>query len=268
MPIVESGKDGKFVGKSVLTLKKVDGKWKVQKATTQAISVKGVADDPKIVKGVQKWHDKTLNYLQGIIGQSTGEFSGQESNHQDSAIVDFVNNVQREVAGTQLSACASFNPAQSIAKGPVTRQEIAGLYIYENYLYGIRITGAELRKYMEFAADHYGVQPDYNYDMIQGVDYTIDTTKPSGHKITKLQYQGKDVKDTDSFTMAINDYRMNGGGGYMAAMGYTGDKRPEVVFNSIKQMGDDGQVRSILMKYIQDKGTITPTCDHNWNVIK
>ena len=268
VPIVESGKDGKFVGKSVLTLKKVDGKWKVEKATTQAVSVKGVADDPKIVKGVQKWHQKTLAYLQGVIGQSTGEFSGKESNHQDSAIVDFVNNVQREVAGTQLSACASFNPAQSIAKGPVTRQEIAGLYIYENYLYGIRITGAELRKYMEFAADHYGVQPDYNYDMIQGVDYTIDTTKPSGHKITKLQYQGKDVKDTDSFTMAINDYRMNGGGGYMAAMGYDGDARPEVVFNSIKQMGDDGQVRSILMKYIQDKGTITPTCDHNWNVIK
>ena len=86
---------------------------------------------------------------------------------------------------------------------------MSGLYIYENYLYGIRINGAELRKYMEHAASFYGTTPDYNYDMIQGVDYTIDLNQPVGHRITKLQYQGRDVKDTDSFTMAINDYRMN-----------------------------------------------------------
>ena len=60
MPVVESGKDGKFVGKSDLTLHKVDGKWKVEKVTTQAISVKGVADDPAIVAKVKPWHDKTL----------------------------------------------------------------------------------------------------------------------------------------------------------------------------------------------------------------
>ena len=119
---------------------------------------------------------------------------------------------------TASSASASFNTSQNIDKGAITLQEMSGLYIYENYLYGIRINGAELRKYMEHAASFYGTTPDYNYDMIQGVDYTIDMNQPVGHRITKLQYQGKDVKDTDTFTMAINDYRMNGGSGYMAAM--------------------------------------------------
>lgn len=99
---------------------------------------------------------------------------------------------------------------------------------------------AELRKYMEHAASFYGTSPDYNYDMVQGVDYTIDLNQPVGHRITKLQYQGKDVKDTDTFTMAINDYRMNGGSGYMAAMGYTNGKKPKVIFDSMKLYGDDG----------------------------
>lgn len=210
MPVVESGKDGKFVGKSDLTLHKVDGKWKVEKVTTQAISVKGVADDPAIVAKVKPWHDKTLTFLQQVIGEATDAFPGAESNHQDSAIVDFVNDVQRHYAGTQLSAGAAFNTSQNIDKGPITLQEISGLYIYENYLFGIEINGAELRKYMEHAASFYGTSPDYNYDMVQGVDYTIDLNQPVGHRITKLQYQGKDVKDTDTFTMAINDYRMNG----------------------------------------------------------
>lgn len=267
VPVVESGKDGKFVGKSDLTLHKVDGKWKVEKVTTQAISVKGVADDPAIVAKVKPWHDKTLTFLQQVIGEATDAFPGAESNHQDSAIVDFVNDVQRHYAGTQLSAGAAFNTSQNIDKGPITLQEISGLYIYENYLFGIEINGAELRKYMEHAASFYGTSPDYNYDMVQGVDYTIDLNQPVGHRITKLQYQGKDVKDTDTFTMAINDYRMNGGSGYMAAMGYTNGKKPKVIFDSMKLYGDDGQVRSLITRYIKEKGTITPTVDHNWTVI-
>lgn len=267
VPIVESGKDGKFVGKSTLTIHKVDGKWKVEKVTTDAISVKGVKDDPAIVAQVKPWHEKTLNQLQTVIGQAADEFSGAESNHQDSAIVDLVNEVQRHYAGTQLSASAAFNTSQNIAKGDITLQEMSGLYIYENYLYGIRINGAELRKYMEHAASFYGTTPDYNYDMIQGVDYTIDLNQPVGHRITKLQYQGRDVKDTDSFTMAINDYRMNGGSGYLEAMGYTNGRKPEVVFDSMRKYGDDGQMRALMIQYVKEKGTITPTCDHNWTVI-
>ena len=268
VPVVESGKDGKFVGESKLTLKKVDGKWKVEKVSTKAVSTKGVKDDPAIVAQVKPWHEKTLKNLQTVIGQASDVFSGAESNHQDSAIVDLVNEVQRHYAGTQLSASASFNTSQNIDKGPITLQEMSGLYIYENYLYGIEINGAELRKYMEHAASFYGTTPDYNYDMIQGVDYTIDMTKPVGSRITKLQYKGKDVKDTDTFTMAINDYRMNGGSGYMAAMGYTNGKKPKVIFDSMRKYGDDGQMRALMIRYVQEKGTITPACDHNWNVIK
>ena len=267
VPVVESGKDGKFVGKSTLTIHKVNGKWKVEKVTTEAVSVKGVKDDPAIAAQVKPWHEKTLAELQTVIGQAADEFSGAESNHQDSAIVDLVNEVQRHYAGTQLSASAAFNTSQNIAKGDITLQEMSGLYIYENYLYGIRINGAELRKYMEHAASFYGTTPDYNYDMIQGVNYTIDLNQPVGHRITKLQYQGRDVKDTDSFTMAINDYRMNGGSGYMEAMGYTNGRKPEVVFDSMRKYGDDGQMRARMIQYVKDKGVITPTCDHNWTVV-
>ena len=268
VPVIESGKDGKFVGKSDLTLKKVNGKWVVTAAKTENISVKGIVDDAAIEKIAKPVHEKTLADLQTVIGKSTGEFSGKDSALKDSTIVDFVNNVQREIAGTQLSAAAAFNPGAVIPAGNITRQDVAGLYIYENYLCGIEITGAELRKYMEFAAEHYNNGPSYNYDMFQGVDYTIDLTKPTGHKITKLQYKGKNVQDTDTFTMAINDYRMNGGGGYLAAMGYTNGRKPKVVFDSLKLYGDAGQVRNLIEKYIRDHGTISPTVDHNWNVIE
>lgn len=266
--VVESGKDGKFVARSDLQLEKqADGKWKVLSVRTQAVPVKDAPEDTAIVKQIDPLHEKTLGYLQSVIGKSMGNFSGEESNHRDSAIVDFVNDVQRYYAGTELSAAAAFNTKADIAPGDITRQEIAGLYIYENYLYGIELTGTELRKYLEFAAEHYGKAPDYNYDMIQGVEYTIDLSQSVGNRITKLIYQGREVKDQDVFTMAVNDYRMNGGGGYLAAMGYTNGRKPKVVFDSMKTYGDAGQVRSLLERYIIENGTITPKTDCNWNVI-
>lgn len=267
VPVVESGKDGKFLGKSVLTINKVNGKWQVTKARTAAVSVKGVADDPEIVAQVKPWHDKTLAYLGQQVGTANGDFIGAESNHQDSAIVDLINKVQRETAGTQLSAAAAFNTAQDIRKGPITLQQLSGLYIYENYLFGIEITGEQLYKYMEHAAAYYGTSPDYNYDMLDGCDYTIDMGRPVGSRITKLEYKGKKVQPNDKFTLAINDYRYNGGSGYMAAMGFDDTHRPKVVYDSIKTLGDDGQVRSLIIDYIQKKGSITPTVDNNWQVV-
>ena len=267
VPIIETGKDGKYLGESLLRLNYVQGEWRVEQVTTEAIPVKGVTDDSKIDALAKPWHEKTLQELSQKIGEATGDFLGAESNHQDSALIDFINNVQREAAGTELSATAALNTSQDLKKGPITLQQIAGLYVYENYLYGIEITGAQLRKYLEHAADFYGTSPDYNYDMVQGVQYTIDLRQPKGHRLTRLIYHGKDVKDSDTFTLAINDYRFHGGNGYMQAMGFDETHPPKIVYDSLKTLGEAGQVRNLIIVYLQKKKSITPIVDNHWEVI-
>ena len=42
----------------------------------------------------------------------------------------------------------------------------------------------------------------------------IDISKPLGSRITSLSVTGKSVAETDSFTIALNNYRQTGGGGY------------------------------------------------------
>ena len=72
-----------------------------------------------------------------------------------------------------------------------------------------------------------------------------------------------------SRSRAVADaYEIGSGSGYMAAMGYTNGKKPKVIFDSMRKYGDDGQMRALMIRYVQEKGTITPKCDHNWNVIK
>lgn len=281
VPIMAPAQWGLVLSKGELILKKINGKWKLSEVRTSSLSTQGIKDDPKIVNLAQSAHKATLHYLKRKIGIATGNFSGINGTTQDTALVNLINQVQRYYGKAQLGAAAFFNPNAGIKKGEITLQDIYSLYIYENYMYTIKINGQQLRQYLEHAAkfykqfsqvdgnivpNHNGV-PDYNYDMIQGVSYSLDITKPEGQRVKELIYQSKNVQDSDIFSLALNNYRFNGGGGYMEAMGFKGNKSPEVLFDSQKAFGDDGQVRNLIISYIEEKASIQPIVENNWKIV-
>ncbi|MFZ7943818.1 5'-nucleotidase C-terminal domain-containing protein [Neobacillus sp. 19] len=95
----------------------------------------------------------------------------------------------------------------------------------------------------------------YNYDVIDGVKYQIDVTKPVGQRIIKLtMMDGTAVQPTQKFIVATNNYRAGGSGG-LAEL-----KDAKVVVDS------PFENRQILMDYITEKGTINPVADNNWKI--
>ena len=50
---------------------------------------------------------------------------------------------------------ANFNPQARIPKGPVTVREIAGLYVYENTLVVLEVTGKQLKDALEHSAKYF-----------------------------------------------------------------------------------------------------------------
>ncbi|QAT40804.1 5'-nucleotidase C-terminal domain-containing protein [Clostridium sp. JN-9] len=251
-----------------------------------------IAADQAILNLAQPYEDATLKYTQTILGQSTGEFTGANQTIKPTAIMDLINKVQMQGAGTQLSIAAPLSSSAYIPKGNVTIQDIMSVYVFENFLYGVKMTGAQLKAWMEWSVRYYKQVsnssdaivkdpvlniPDYNLDQLYGATYDVDLTKPactvdstgkviSGDRIVNLKVNGKLVKDTDVFTVAINNYRFNGGGGFMKAAGLQNGDPSIVVFDSAKSLGDDGQVRNMMFKYIQDNKTISPTVADNWKL--
>jgi len=291
-----------------------NGKWIFDPAKTTAQSLAAttaVAEDSGLVALAKPYHDTALNYMQTKIGTATGEFSANGQTIKDTALMDFVNKVQMYYGGADLSAAAPFSPTAHIPKGEVTIGDISSVYIYENFLYTITVTGAQLRKYLEFSVGRYYKQyqpgdpgvmvnkdpvsgkpiPDYNLDLLQGAAYTVDLTKKGLYdaagkeitngepRITSLRVNGQDVKDTDVFKLAINNYRYNGGGGFLAAAGIvpqtTDPNKPNyVLYDSQKKLGDDGQVRSLMIQYFKDVAagkvpgvsSVDPIDDNNWQL--
>ena len=237
---------GMRVAEMTLSLTKVRGQWQVVDTSAQLWNSNAVPEDPTVIDAVAAAHQKVLTYVNGVVGTCTEAMSAATSRYEDTAAMDFINYVQADavkaaLVGTPqadlpvLSIAAPFNALAAIPKGEVTIRDVAGLYIYDNTLLGIVLTGAQVKDYLEKSASYFkqvsgtgpfaasevtnsGGTPDYNYDIMGGLDadltYDIDIAQPVGSRILNLSYAGSAVPAEAQFVIAINNYRQSGGGGF------------------------------------------------------
>lgn len=115
-----------------------------------------------------------------------------------------------------------------IPEGPVMRRHIAGLNPFANQTVGIRITGSQIRNWLEHAAllfTRLSAQntpqmlvdpnvPAFQFDTIFGLHYVIDPSAPPYQRISQLEYNGVPITADQPFILATNQFRATGGGGY------------------------------------------------------
>ncbi len=292
VPIVESTNGATGIAQVDIN---IDSNGKLSGVSTKNVTIdNSIADDQEILDLIKPYQDATVKYVDTKIGSSTGEFTGSGQTTKATAIMELINKVQKESANTQLSIAAPLSSSAFIPKGDITIKDMMAVYVFENFLYGVKMTGKQLKDWMEYSVRYYAQTnstnttvtkdsvldiPDYNLDQLYGATYDIDLTEPActidkttgrvifGNRIKNLKVNGVEVKDSDVFTVAINNYRYNGGGGFMKAAGLSNTDSSIVTYDSGKALGDDGQVRSLMTEYIKKHGEISPECSENWNII-
>lgn len=319
IPVLQPKNGATYLMEAVMDFtKNSSGKWVVSKVTTGHYTASNASDDANVTVIASGWDTTIKNWLQTPIGTSTAQYTGINGNKMYTPLVDLVNKTELYYGKADIASGASFSSAAAIPQGTIKLQDISSVYIYENYMYTIQINGTQLKQYLELCAAYFdqvaagtGVDilsnpadaanvtmttsgwPSYNYDMLTGANnslyYEINISNPVGSRIQNLTYNGKAIADTDTFKLALNNYRFNGGGpnttvagytfplakglhGYMAVMGLdalgrNGLSKPTVLWSSQTSMGDDGQVRNLIASYIQAQGTITPNTTPNWKLV-
>jgi 2',3'-cyclic-nucleotide 2'-phosphodiesterase/3'-nucleotidase len=161
---------------------------------------------------------------------------------------------------------------------------VAGLYIFDNTLLAVTMTGAQVKDYLEFSAQYYkqvtgtgpfpsdqvtnaptptapNGTPDYNYDILGGLTkpltYKIDIAKATGSRITDLEYDGTAVTADQEFVVAVNNYRQSGGGNFPHV------STAPVVYN--RQV----EIRQLMIDYVTTTGEVDPNTFHtvDWSLV-
>lgn len=251
------------VAVATLSLRRTDGEWAVVDRRGRTIPTAGRVEDPEVLAATERLHRETVRYVTSPVGTTAAAWRGDSARVKDTPIVDFILEVQRKASGADLASTAAFSLDARLGPGAITVADLARLYPYDNTLRAVRISGRQLREYLEYSARYFrgpdAVDPSvpgYNFDIVAGVDYTIDVTRPVGQRITRLMRGARVVADADSFTLALNNYRQTGGGGYAMLHG------APVVYDRQEE------IRQLLIDEVSRRGTIRPE-DYftpNWRI--
>ncbi|MEX2153531.1 MAG: 5'-nucleotidase C-terminal domain-containing protein [Gemmatimonadaceae bacterium] len=239
-----------------LRLARHGASWRVASRSANVIRARGHAEHAHVLAATEDAHTRAIQFVTAPLGTTPVAWRADSARVKDTPIIDFVLEVQRRAAGSDLASAAAFNLNADFGPGAVTMADVAELYPYENNLLrAVKISGRQLKDYLEFSTRYFreGGRPDslidpsvpgFNFDIVSGVDYTIDVSRPIGARITRLSRNGRPVAPADSLTMALNDYRQVGGGGYAMLRG------APLVY-------DQGQViRQLLVDEVQRKGVL------------
>ena len=227
-----------------------------------------VQPDAEIVALAKPYDEETQAYLSKVIGQSSTELTATDARFHDNALLDLIQRVQLEAGKGDVSMVAPFNLQARVAAGPVTVRDIAGLYIYENTLVTLEVTGQQLKDALEHSARFFRPYeagktpaelvddkiPSFNFDIAEGVDYTLDITKPYGSRIQNLTFKGQPLDLKRKLRLVTNNYRVNGGGGY------TMYRNAPVLYRSSEE------IRQLIIEWLERNGTVPATATNNWQL--
>ena len=260
------------VAVATLSLERAGGKWGVVAKRGVVVPARGHAESQAVVRAVARAHAAALRYSTAVIGSTDAVWRTDSARVRDMALIDLIQTTQLKATGADLSVASAFTLDAALAPGPITVAQIAQLYPYENTLRAVRLTGAQVRAFLEHSARFFVVEPDgqgglrtrtdpripgYNYDIVAGAEYAIDLSRPMGARIVGLTFRGRPIADRDSFTVAVNNYRAGGAGGYTMLVG------APVVFES------PTEIRELLIEEVRRRGRIAPqdVFTDNWRLM-
>lgn len=262
---------GKHLARADVYLQKsTTGGWRVYAKTARTLPADDrVEPDPEVTKLAEPYDNETQGWLAKVIGQSAEELTAKDARFRDTAILDLIQKVQLEAGKADVSMVASFNPDARIAKGPVSVRDIAGLYVYENTLAVLEVTGQQLKDALEHSAKYFKAYvpgkpasdlvdekiPGYNFDIAEGVTYELDISKPIGQRIQNLRFRGQPLSPTRKLRLATNNYRVNGGGGY------TMYRNAPVVYRSSEE------IRELIVDWVERNKTVPVKPNNNWRLV-
>jgi 2',3'-cyclic-nucleotide 2'-phosphodiesterase/3'-nucleotidase len=209
----------------------------------------------------------TDTYLNTFATNLATDLDGRWTRMEDTPVMHLLHAVARQASGAQITAMTPPGSHLFIPKGVTSVRQFYALFPADHRLCRIRISGRQLRAYLEQTARFftYSHEPDLfnkgmdpgDFDTLDGCSYALDISRAPGTRVLDLKFQGQPVKDDQTFTLGLTANRLAGAGGYLEAMGWTGE--PE--FTSAAPF------RNLLLAYVLARPTLAPAPDNNWRII-
>ncbi len=285
--LIDPANMSKVVSEVTFTIKKQDGKVVSKQVEGKLVNMDGYAPDADFMNIFSGAYETTMDFVSRNIGRIEHTISSKEAFFGPSAFVDLIHQLQLDITGADVSFCAPLSAYAEIKEGDICVSDMFNLYKYENLLYTMKLTGKEIKDFLEMSYalwtnqmqspdDHLMLlneedngfgrfkNPSFNFDSAAGIIYTVDVTKPQGEKIRiERMANGEPFDLNKTYRVAVNSYRGNGGGDLLTK----GAGIPKTELAKRIVYSTDKDLRYYLMKRIEEVKVLDPKPLNQWKFI-
>ena len=282
--VLDCGRAGQNAGVTDIKLVVKGGKVVSRALDAKMVSIKVDEHDTAMEDAFRPDYDKVHGFMTSTVGEIKKDLVSREFYYKQCDYLNFLHALAFSACPVDISLSATLLIDGKVSAGEVRYQDIRKVYPYENKLVVLRLTGAEIKKYLEASYDAWintvadpsdgshvlkiKQSKDYstgkmvwklakspaNFDSAAGINYTVDVTKPYGSRVTITgMADGRAFEMDKEYTAAITTYRSVGSGGLLKAAGLADSKSVE---DRIVYRGPE--FRTILYEYFKKYGSVDP----------
>ena len=248
------------------------GRFRLASATSRLLPVTPeTKPDPQVLELARPYHEAAERDLDTRVAEAPVPLDDARSRFEDSALVAAIHEAQLHYAKAEVSLTALSQTSVAIPPGPVTRRELAALYVHDDELYAVEGDGRMVREALENATRYFRGWPEascssgpvvdtaipgYNYATAQGVEYKKSTSPgPSAAASATCAIGAPRSGTTSRLGIALSSYRAAGSAGYSMFRG------AKVVYRSGRA------IRDLLAEYWGARGRLPEKPDGNWRLL-
>jgi len=282
--LLDCGRGGQQIGRADIRLVVKGGKIVDRDLSADIVSLSSDDYDTAMDEAFASDYDKVHAFNVASLGKIAKDLVSREFYYKQCDYLNFLHALALSAYPVDISLSATLLIDGVVPAGDVRYQDIRKVYPYENKLVVLKMSGSEIKKYLEASYDAWintVLKPSKNshvlkmkkskdfssgkmvwklakspanFDSAAGVNYTVDVTKPYGSRVAISGMAGGGAFDMDKeYSVAITSYRYVGSGGLLKAAGLEDAASVEerVVYRG-------PEFRTILYNYLKNNGIVDP----------
>ena len=252
--LINAGSHCRSLGYGTVTVKVEDGKVVSKALDAQLLPIDMKNADRKMHEEFREDFEAVKNFTLKEVGELKADLRTRDAYSGMSDYMNLIHTLSLGCAPAQISFAAPLTFDGFIPAGTLVYNDLFTIYPYENQLFVVRMTGKEIKDYLEYSYDlwintidsqdnhllkikdapdprtgmkHWSfLNRSYNFDSAGGLVYEVDVTKPAGERVMiRSLADGTAFDEAADYNVAMTSYRASGGGDIMSKGAGVGSMR-------------------------------------------
>ncbi len=279
--LINAGNHCYTLGYGTITLKVEDGKVVDKKLSAELMPLDKNNIDKEMAAEFRPEYEAVKAFTLKEVGELKTDLRTRDAYVGMSDYLNLIHTLCLNATGADLSFAAPLTFNGEVKAGTVLYNDLFTIYPFENQLVVVKMSGKEIKNYLENSYDNWVNTVDsaddhvlkianrtdsrtgnkrwsfegmtYNLDSAAGIVYDVDVTKPYGQRVIIHSFaDGSAFDEATEYEVAMTSYRASGGGGLMKSVGIDTEKIDERITDYYPE------IRNILYDYLTEYGEIDP----------